>query len=80
MGHGGTSLKIRELHRALPRLGFHVVRRTGGHVTYEHESGRRVTITGPHGKADVSKPVLRSIGGVLGIRGRQVEELVRRKK
>jgi predicted RNA binding protein YcfA (HicA-like mRNA interferase family) len=80
-GNGGSGLSIKELHRAMPRLGFTKIRtNAGNHVCYQHENGRRVSITAPHGKAGVSKPLLRSIGGVIGCSAKEAEARLRQRR
>jgi predicted RNA binding protein YcfA (HicA-like mRNA interferase family) len=54
-------LKPRELIRALEKMGFRLLRKSGGsHVQYEHPDGRRVTIPVHKGR-DIGPGLLRKI-------------------
>lgn len=53
-------VKIRELIRALNKLGFFEHYRVGSHAQFKHKDGRRVTIPIHFGR-DVKKGMLRGI-------------------
>ena len=60
-GSGLPMLKPREVARALERMGFRLVRKSGGsHFQFEHPDGRRTTVP-MHAGRDVGPGLLRKI-------------------
>ena len=49
-----------KMERLLLKLGFHLVRRKGGHAFYRHPDGRTTTLP-HHSGRDLARPLIRQI-------------------
>jgi len=53
-------LKVRDIIRALKKLGFYEVRQKGSHICFKHADGR-FTLVPQHGSEDIGRGLLRQI-------------------
>lgn len=54
------SIKVRQMERALFRMGFVKTRQKGSHAFYRHSDGRATTVPHHRGR-DLAKPLVKAI-------------------
>lgn len=58
--------KVRDVVKALAKLGFTLVRVHGSHLVFKHPNGR-ITVVPRHGNAEIGRGLLRKIAFDLGM-------------
>jgi predicted RNA binding protein YcfA (HicA-like mRNA interferase family) len=67
--------KVREISRALHKLGFKLERVHGSHLIFKHPDGR-ITVVPRHGNQEIGRGLLRKIALDLGMTPEEFSKLL----